>query len=164
MGHNKQSGGFREAPVEPLEGYEAIPTVDELRTKSGKRDRAPAGQAVPAEPTGNSRPGVSAKEKDNPAFDPITGQPLSEALRARISRSGSRARSRRSAASRHRSRLHRSWAGCMTRTSSPRPAMPRRHWSMQPGLPVISTAAPQRSRSSSLSARTASLISGCVIE
>ncbi len=49
MGHNKQSGGFREAPVEPLEGYEAIPTVDN----------------VP------------------PAFDPVTGQPLSEALRAR---------------------------------------------------------------------------------
>ena len=49
MGHNKQSGGFREAPVEPLEGYEAIPAVDN----------------VP------------------PAFDPVTGQPLSEALRAR---------------------------------------------------------------------------------
>ncbi|MEM7636598.1 MAG: hypothetical protein AAF299_18675, partial [Pseudomonadota bacterium] len=70
MGHNKQSGGFREAPVEPLEGYEAIPTAEDLRTKSGKRDRAPAGQAAPAEPTGDSRSGVSAK--DNPAFDPIT--------------------------------------------------------------------------------------------
>ena len=64
MGHNKQSGGFREAPVEPLEGYEAIPTVDELRTKSD-----------------DSGPGVSAK--GNAAFDPVTGQPLSEALRAR---------------------------------------------------------------------------------
>ncbi|MEO9873342.1 MAG: excinuclease ABC subunit UvrB, partial [Anderseniella sp.] len=81
MGHNKQSGGFREAPVEPLEGYEAIPTAEDLRTKSGKRDRASAGQAAPTEPTGDSRPGVSAE--NNPAFDPITGQPLSEALRAR---------------------------------------------------------------------------------
>ncbi len=64
MGHNKQSGGFREAPVEPLEGYEAIPTADELRAKSG-----------------DSRSGASAK--DLAAFDPVTGQPLSEALRAR---------------------------------------------------------------------------------
>ena len=64
MGHNKQSGGFREAQVEPLEGYETIPTVDELRKKSD-----------------DSGPGVSAK--GNAAFDPVTGQPLSEALRAR---------------------------------------------------------------------------------
>ena len=49
LGHNKQSGGFKEAPQQKLEGYEAIPAAD----------------AVP------------------PAFDPITGQPLSEALRAR---------------------------------------------------------------------------------
>ncbi len=49
MGHNKQSGGFKEAPQQPIEGYEEIPAAD----------------AVP------------------PAFDPITGQPLSEALRAR---------------------------------------------------------------------------------
>ncbi len=81
MGHNKQSGGFREAPVEPLEGYETIPTVDDLQAKPGKRDRAPAGQAAPAEPTGDGRSGTGAK--NDPAFDPITGQPLSEALRAR---------------------------------------------------------------------------------
>ncbi|MGB7205800.1 MAG: DEAD/DEAH box helicase family protein, partial [Anderseniella sp.] len=101
MGHNKQAGGFREAPQQKLEGYEEIPTADELarlkdgqsrshieqsdaqetnRAQRGKRDRAPAGQAAPAEPL--AKPiGVSAIE--SPAFDPITGQPLSEALRAR---------------------------------------------------------------------------------
>jgi hypothetical protein len=31
LGHNKQSGGFREAPQQKLEGYEQIPTADELR-------------------------------------------------------------------------------------------------------------------------------------
>jgi excinuclease ABC subunit B len=80
VGHNKQSGGFREAPVKPIEGYEAIPTVDDLRAKRNKRDRAPAGQAAPAEPLAKPT-GVSANQ--GPAFDPITGQPLSEALRAR---------------------------------------------------------------------------------
>jgi excinuclease ABC subunit B len=72
LGHNKQSGGFREAPQQKLEGYEQIPTADELRRlKDGQ-----SGSHV--EPAGD------AQDPDqNKAFDPITGQPLSEALRAR---------------------------------------------------------------------------------
>ncbi len=49
MGHSRQDGGFREAPLEPLEGA----------------------------------PGVPAADKVPPAHDPLTGVPLSEALRHR---------------------------------------------------------------------------------
>ena len=31
MGHNKQSGGFREAPQQKIEGYETIPAAGELQ-------------------------------------------------------------------------------------------------------------------------------------
>jgi len=90
MGHNKQSGGFKEAPQQSIEGYEAIPTADELAR--AKRDRAPAGQAAPAAPSGDAQDpdhqknGASEASKavrPKQAFDPVTGQPLSEALRAR---------------------------------------------------------------------------------
>jgi excinuclease ABC subunit B len=44
LGHNKQSGGFREAPQQKLEGYEQIPTADELRRPPPP---APARRASP---------------------------------------------------------------------------------------------------------------------
>ena len=72
MGHNKQSGGFREAPQQKLEGYEEIPTADELdRAKRGKPGDQPGGAQA------------STDKLIDQSIDPITGQPLSEALRAR---------------------------------------------------------------------------------
>ena len=84
MGHNRQKGGFEEAPVGKIEGYPEIPTTEALKGR-GKRDRAPADQAAPAEPLNESSTGASAinNPKLDPAFDPVTGVPLSEALRQR---------------------------------------------------------------------------------
>jgi hypothetical protein len=87
MGHNKQSGGFREAPQQKLEGYETIPAAGELR-------RLKDGQSAPhAEPSGDAQdpdhqkngasgegtsPEAAGKAvRPKEAFDPVTGQPLS---------------------------------------------------------------------------------------
>jgi excinuclease ABC subunit B len=75
MGHNKQSGGFREAPQQKLEGYEQIPTADELRRLNDGQSGSHGDQPERSE--------TSTDRLIDQSIDPITGQPLSEALRAR---------------------------------------------------------------------------------
>ena len=88
MGHNKQTGGFREAPQQKLEGYESIPTADELRRLKDGQSRSHVERSDAQDrDQGKSRSHVErsdAQDRDQQkAFDPVTGQPLSEALRAR---------------------------------------------------------------------------------
>jgi hypothetical protein len=75
LGHNKQSGGFREAPQQKLEGYEQIPTADELRRLNDGQSGSHGDQPERSE--------TSTDRLIDQSIDPITGQPLSEALRAR---------------------------------------------------------------------------------
>ena len=95
MGHSRQEGGFKEAPIKPIKGAPGIPTADQIPKAftpatpqseadgRGKRDRAPAGQAAPAEPLAKPIGASAINSPLSPSIDPITGVPLSEALRQR---------------------------------------------------------------------------------
>jgi len=67
MGHSRQDGGFREAPVKPIEGYPEIPVAARLR---GARPDPMAGVSGPREGLAHLRPEIAALESFTPHRPP----------------------------------------------------------------------------------------------